>query len=132
MLTVTLEQFHAQCKEQAGSTLDTVVICPACKTLQCGHDFIAAGVEPERVPRVLGLNCVGRYTGAPSARKVPDGQPCNWSLVGLFQIHTMEVIDADGVKHPHFELASVEQAQQYRESRASVAQPVKEVANGQA
>lgn len=124
MLTVTIKEFHALCKEQAGSTLDTVVICPACKTLQCGHDFIAAGVERERVARVLGFNCVGRYTGAQSARKVPDGQPCNWTLGGLFQIHTMEVIDEEGVKHPHFELASVQAAKEYRQKRAAVVQGV--------
>ena len=124
MQTLTIEEFYLLCKQQADSPLDTVVICPACKTMQSGRDFIDAGVEHDSMRKVLGFNCVGRYTGAHSARKVPDGKPCNWTLGGLLQIHTLEVVDAEGVKRPHFELASVGAAKYHRDHRAALMKKV--------
>lgn len=31
---------------------------------------------------------------------------CNWTLGGLFQRHQLEVVTDDGVRHPHFDLAT--------------------------
>lgn len=124
MKTLAIEEFQAACKQQAASMLETVVVCPVCKTLQSGEDFVAAGMDVKKVGGVLGYSCVGRYTGAKGPRKEPDGQPCNWTLAGLFQLHTLEVVTPDGEKHPHFELASDEAAQEYRQKRAAVAQGV--------
>lgn len=112
MKRMTLEEFHAACKAQASSSELTTVKCPMCGTLQNGLDFIAAGAGKGwgDVARHVGVDCVGRFTGAGSPRRDPDGKPCNWSLGGLFKTHLLVVVTPDGVEHPHFELASPEEA----------------------
>lgn len=114
MKTMTVEEFQAACKAQGIPTQsDVAVICPRCKTIQSARDLIAAGAgaDFESVSSYLGFSCVGRFTGAGSPRKVPDGKPCNWTLGGLFSLHELEVITPDGKHHPHFELATPEDAQ---------------------
>ena len=112
MKRMTLEDFQAACKTQARSSELTTVKCPMCGCLQNAIDFIAAGAgkDWDGVARYVGFSCVGRFTGAESPRKVPDGKPCNWSLGGLFKTHRMVVVTPDGKEHPHFELASPEEA----------------------
>lgn len=116
MKTMTLDEFHAACKAQA-SRSDTIVFkCPMCSTLQSARDLIVAGAGStfDEVERYLGFSCVGRFTGAGSPRKKPDGKPCNWSLGGLFRTHEMEVLTPDGKRHPRFELATREEADAHR------------------
>ena len=83
------------------------------KTVQSAADLIAAkaGASMGEVEKYLGFSCVGRFTGAKSPRKKPDGSPCNWTLGGLFSLHELEVVTEDGEHHPSFELATPEQAQ---------------------
>lgn len=116
MKTVTLEEFHAALKAQgAPSRDDLAVVCPMCGTVQSARDFIKAGAgsDFEQVEKYLGFSCIGRFTGAGSPRKSPDGNPCNWTLGGLFSLHKLEVITPDGEHHPRFEPATAEQAQQH-------------------
>ena len=119
MKTMTLAEFHEACKAQAPSNDQLVMRCPMCKTLQTARDLIAAGAgaDFDAVERYLGFSCVGRFTGAPSPRRVPDGQPCNWTLGGLFRTHELEVVTEDGVHHGRFELATPEEAAAHRASR---------------
>ena len=114
MKTMTLDEFLAALKAQGVPRDDLAVICPCCKTVQSASDLINAdaGVDFESVEKYLGFSCVGRFTGALSPRKVPDGKPCNWTLGGLFKLHTLEVVTEDGKRHPRFEPATAEQAQQ--------------------
>lgn len=116
MNTMTLSEFHAACKAQAPSRDQVVFRCPMCKTMQSGADLIRAGAGAtfEEVEGYLGFSCIGRFTGAPSPRKEPDGKPCDWTLGGLFSAHTFEVVTEDGKHHPTFELASVEDAMRHR------------------
>jgi hypothetical protein len=116
MLTMTLDEFHAACMAQAPSSETIVMKCPMCGTLQAGRDLIDAGAgkDFDAVERYLGFSCVGRFTGATSPRKTPDGKPCNWTLGGLFSLHKLEVITPDGVRHPRFELATREEADAHR------------------
>jgi len=116
MTSMTLDEFHAACKAQAPSHDQIVFRCPACKTLQTARDLIAAGAgkDFDEVEPYLAFSCVGRFTGAESPRREPDGKPCNWTLGGLFSIHTFEVITPDGKSHPRFELASPEEAVEHR------------------
>lgn len=125
MKTMTVEQFHAACRAQGvKSHLDTAVVCPMCGTVQSARDLIAAGVgaDFEAVEKYIGFSCVGRFTGAGSPRKSPDGQPCNWTLGGLFKTHKLEVVTPDGKHHPNFELATPEQAQQHAKAKEPVVQ----------
>lgn len=116
MITMTLDEFQAALRAQGVPSIeDCAFICPRCSCIQSARDFIAAGAGTslDDVERYVGFSCVGRFTGAGSARKDPDGKPCNWTLGGLFTIHRLEVVTPDGRKHPRFELASPEQAQQH-------------------
>lgn len=112
MKRMTLEEFQAACIGQAPSSELVTVRCPMCGTLQNGLDFISAGAGEDwsDVARYVGVDCVGRFIGAGSPRKEPDGKPCNWSLGGLFKIHRMVVVTPDGAEHAHFELATPEEA----------------------
>lgn len=70
-----------------------------------------AGKTEGDVEKYVGFSCVGRWTGAGSPRKNPDGKPCNWTLGGLFQTHKVTVVTPDGKPHPIFEVATAEEAQ---------------------
>ncbi|MBC8674441.1 hypothetical protein H2136_22710 [Aeromonas hydrophila] len=78
-----------------------------------GKSLIKAGAGDDfkSVSKTLGFSCVGRFIGAGSPRKKPDGKPCNWSLGGLLHLHELEVIDEEGNVHMVFEPATAEQAQ---------------------
>lgn len=116
MKTMTLDDFQAECMERFPSSLETAVKCPMCGTVQTGQDFIDAGCGHsfDDVQGILGFSCIGRYTGAPAPRKKPDGNPCNWTLGGLLQLHKLEVVTPDGQSHPHFELATKSEADAHR------------------
>lgn len=114
MKTMTVEDFHAALKAQGVSARrHLALVCPMCGTVQSMQSLIAAGAgeNEDAVERSVGFSCVGRWTGAGAPRKEPDGQPCNWTLGGLFQLHKLEIVTPDGERHPHFEPASPEAAQ---------------------
>lgn len=116
MKTMTIPEFHAALKAQGvDDRSDLAMICPMCGTVQSARDLIAAGagLDFDAVERFLGFSCIGRFTGAGTPRKQPDGKPCNWTLGGLFQTHKLAVVDDEGVAHPRFEVASPSQAQQH-------------------
>lgn len=117
MKTMTLEDFREALKSQGvKSQNDFAFICPMCQTAQTAQDLIDAGAGEnfDEVEKYLGFSCIGRFTGAGSPRKKPDGKPCNWTLGGLFTLHKLEVITQDGEHHPRFEPATPEQAQQHQ------------------
>lgn len=114
MKLMTVIEFHAALMAQGvKSQCELALICPMCGTVQNGKDLIAAGAGStfDDVEKYLGFSCIGRFTGAPSPRKAPDGKPCNWTLGGLFKTHKLEVVTPDGKHHPRFEPATPEQAQ---------------------
>ncbi len=119
MITMTLEEFHAACKAQAPSADVIVFKCPMCGTLQTARDLMAAGAgaDFDAVERYLGFSCIGRFTRAGSPRAKPDGNPCNWTLGGLFRTHRLEVITPDGKHHPRFELVERAEADEHRAAR---------------
>lgn len=114
MKTMTVEEFRDAIDGQGVPDLaDAAFICPMCECIQSARDLIAAGAGEnfEAVEKYLAFSCVGRFTGAGSPRKEPDGKPCNWTLGGLFQTHRLEVVTPDGKQHPRFEPATADQAQ---------------------
>lgn len=116
MKTLTLDEFQAACKAQAPSHDQIVFRCPMCGTLQSGVDLVAAGAgaDFQAVERYLAFSCIGRFTGAESPRRKPDGSPCNWTLGGLLRTHKLEVVTADGMRHARFELATKDEADAHR------------------
>lgn len=110
--TMTVGEFHAALKAQGASCREQVaLICPMCGTVQSAQDLIDAGAGSsfDEVEKYLGFSCVGRWTGAGSPRKEPDGKACDWTLGGLFALHKLEVVTPDGNRHPRFEPATPEQ-----------------------
>lgn len=120
MKTMTLDEFKAAVLAQGVPHEHIAVVCPMCGTIQSGADLIAAGAgaDFDAVEKYLGFSCVGRFTGAESPRKKPDGKSCNWTLGGLFSLHRLEVVTPDGNRHPRFELASPDEAKAHMAASA--------------
>jgi hypothetical protein len=117
---VTKLKFREMLQEQGVERDDFAFICPACKSVQSAKSLIKAGAGDDfrSVSKFLGFSCVGRFVGAGSPSKEPDGKPCNWSLGGLLHLHELEVIDEDGEAHMTFEPATAEQAQELAKQNA--------------
>lgn len=113
MQTMTLDEYKAAVIAQGVPHEHIAVKCPMCGTIQSGADLIkaGAGADFDAVEKYLAFSCVGRFTGAGSPRKKPDGKPCNWTLGGFFQLHKLVVVTPDGQRHPRFELATPAEAQ---------------------
>lgn len=118
MKTMTLAEFHSALRSQGVEREHYTFRCPMCRSLQSASDLIRAGAGQsfEHVEKYLGFSCLGRFTGAPGPRKDPDGQPCDWTLGGLFSLHKLEVITEDGSHVPRFEVASPDEAQRHRQA----------------
>lgn len=119
--SMPLAEFQDAIKAQGVEMLDYAFVCPCCGTVQSARDLIKAGAGEtfDDVQKYIGFSCVGRWTGAGSPRKNKDGKPCNWTLGGLFQLHTLEVVTEDGKRHPHFEPASPERAIEHAKGGAA-------------
>lgn len=119
--TISLEEFRARLEGQAvSSRVHFALKCPMCATVQSIQSFLCAGTDQEQAEKFIGFSCVGRVTGAPAPRKEPDGEPCNWTLGGLLRMHDLEVVDEEGTKHPHFVIASPEEAQALEAKHAAL------------
>lgn len=66
--------------------------CARCGHVQSMRDFTDIGMDPSNV---VYFSCIGRWK---------QGIGCDWTLGGLFQIHTLEVL-RDGKIIPVFEFA---------------------------
>lgn len=113
MNTLSQDELIAQAKAQGVPWLHVAAVCPMCGTVQSMASLVAAGAgkSEEEVSKYFGFSCVGRWANAgPPDRKRPPGKGCNWTLGGLLHLHKLEVITPDGNHHPHFELATPEQA----------------------
>ena len=127
METVKLEDFLSRLKAQNVPRAHLAVKCVMCGTVQSLHSLILAGAgkTQDEVEKYWGFSCVGRFTKAgPHIKGMPPGRGCDWTLGGLLRLHNMEVVDEKGQAHPHFEVASPEEAQALMNSFAtpSVAQ----------
>lgn len=94
--TMTLEEFRECLRSQDVPLEQAKFKCVKCGTVQCAQDFIDKGIGNnfQEVQHYLGFSCIGRFT---------EDKGCDWTLGGLFQIHKLEIIDDDGINHPHFE-----------------------------
>lgn len=114
METMTVEQFRTAIKEQGVSQRELVCfVCPMCGTVQNGADLIAAGAgsKMDDVENHLEFSCLGRFSHRlPPYKTKGKAIGCNWTLGGLFSLHTLEVIDDSGNRHPHFAVATQGQA----------------------
>lgn len=115
MRQITLEELLNELEAQEVPRMHFAVRCPACNTIQSPMSFILHGVSLDDYAKYIGFSCIGRFTGAGPVKSLSTSPPqyglgCNWSLGGFLKIHELEIIADDGV-HPHFEVATKEQAQ---------------------
>jgi hypothetical protein len=115
---ITLEEFRAQLIAQGVSSEKHAAFkCPICGTVQSMATLALAGVAEADCEKYIAFSCEGRFTGAGpwtqgKKKQVQRAQRgCDWTLGGLFQLHTLEVVTPDGKIHPRFEFASPEEAQ---------------------
>jgi hypothetical protein len=121
MRSITVAEAHEAFKGQGVSEpKHYAFICPVCGTVQSMASLVKAGDTPEMVERHIAFNCEGRFSGAgpwnpgksKKARDLRKIRGCDWTLGGLFQFHTLEIVDEEGNTRPAFEIASPEQAQE--------------------
>ena len=113
MKTMTVEEFREQIRAQAPSSVQACFVCPMCGTVQNMIDLIRAGAgeTEDDVSKYIGFSCVGRFTHhKPPPQEKGSQSGCNWTLGGVLQLHKFEVVTDDGVRHPHFDLATPGQA----------------------
>ena len=97
MKQMSLKEFQAKCSEHWPSIMDVEFICPACETIQTGHDLVEAGAgkDYDEVNGLLGFSCIGRFNN--------KAKGCDWTLGGLLQLHTLELTDGHDTR-PCFEI----------------------------
>lgn len=107
-LRMSADEWRAEGARRFGPNVrDWKFVCPICKTVQGVPDFYKAGFEPGKgeVNKYLAFSCIGRFTNAGPWQGGAPGRGCDWTLGGLFQVHSLVVIDEEGVEHPRFEFA---------------------------
>lgn len=87
--------------ERFGTPANWAFKCPNCGHIQTVNDFVINGFPQDAVT----TNCIGRY-------KKDDGG-CDWTLGGLLKIHNQSVLK-DGIVFPVFEMATLEEAAQWK------------------
>lgn len=114
MKVLTLAEFQGAMRSQEVPQEHMAVKCPMCGTVQSMTSLIRAGAgpTPSDVEKYVGFSCVGRFQGGPSPTEAREkGIACNWTLGGLFKLHTLEVEIEGGKRVPTFEPATKEEAQ---------------------
>lgn len=114
---IELSSFYTLMKAQEVPRQHVAFVCPMCKVVQSMASIAVAcethqvDVAFDNVELSIGFSCLGRFIDAPSPRKDPDGEPCNWTLGGLLQTHRLVVDLEDGKLRPVFVPATPEDAQ---------------------
>jgi len=87
-------------------------VCPMCNKVQSVQDFLnlKERMDEDTIRGHIGFSCIGTFNGRGTEILFNDNNEkskhgCNYTLGGLFQIHTIEIKDNDGKTHPRFELA---------------------------
>jgi hypothetical protein len=80
----SIEEWRAEAVKRFGDDpKNWKFVCPACKTEQTIQDFIDMGFTEDQWHGYIGYSCIGRFNNKEKG--------CDWTLGGLFQIHTVEI-----------------------------------------
>jgi hypothetical protein len=125
MRKLTVAEWRAEGERRFGpDERNWKFVCPMCGTVQGAEDFYTEGFArgAGQVNKVLGFACIGRWRMAgPHQKGNPPGRGCDWTLGGLFHIHTLEVIDDEGKPHMLFDFAEPEPARAVEPKAAEAA-----------
>lgn len=112
---ISLEEAHKRMREQGVSaSRHYAFICPICHTVQSMASLVKAGAKPDSVESYIGFSCEGRFSGIGSYHtkgRSKDTRGCDWTLGGLFRLHTLEIEYENGEIGPRFEIAGATEAQ---------------------
>lgn len=114
--SITIDEMMERCRAQGVPTpRDYAFVCPACKTVQSMRSLMKAGMDKNAADHMMAYGCEGRHTGVgPIGGKSRKGiRGCDWSLGGLFRIHTLEIVypdEPDRKPRPCFTIATPAQA----------------------
>lgn len=123
MEQITISQLHARLKAQDVSAREHVAFkCINCRTIQSIASITKAGCPADKAEQNVGFSCEGRFSNAgpwPGDKNKTEKakvrrkiRGCDWTLGGLFRLHRLEVINADGKPQPIFDIATPDEAQE--------------------
>lgn len=115
---ISIDDLHARFRAQGVSAREHIAFkCVVCGTVQSMASLQKAGCPAEKSESQVGFSCEGRWSSAgpwpanPRKRLARKVRGCDWTLGGLFHIHKLEVVNAEGKAQPIFEIAAPEEAQ---------------------
>ncbi len=122
MERITIDELHSRFKAQGVSAREHIAFkCINCGTVQSMASLAKAGCPADETEKYVGFSCEGRFSNAgpwpgdknktekAKARRKIRG--CDWTLGGLFRLHHVEVVNADGKPEPIFDIATPDDAQ---------------------
>ena len=110
--SITHAEFIAILEAQGVPRHHCAFRCVRCDNIQSAFS-LSRFMTPDKAADRCYFSCEGRYNSGERG--------CDWTLGGLFTIHTLEVITDEGVQVPCFEPATPEEAQALmREMREGV------------
>ena len=87
----SIEEWKAEAVKRFGEdSKNWKFVCPMCKTEQTPKDLIDTGMTEDEMQGYIGFSCIGRFNNKLTG--------CDWTLGGLFQIHTVEINTGDGIR----------------------------------
>lgn len=115
---ISIDELHTRFKAQGVSAREHIAFkCVVCGTVQSMASLQKAGCPAEKSESQVGFSCEGRWRNAgpwpADAKKAAKRsvRGCDWTLGGLFHIHKLEVVSAEGKAQAIFEVATPEEAQ---------------------
>lgn len=122
MERIDTTELHMRMKAQGVSAREHIAFkCPICSTVQSMASLVHWGAPADKVENYIGFSCEGRFSGAGPYVDGSANRGCDWTLGGLFKMHTLEVVLPDGKVQPSFALASADEARALEASQASIA-----------
>lgn len=100
---ITMGQFKVRLQAQGVPQEHYAFKCVRCGNVQSAASLLKyMADDAERAINAAYFSCEGRFA---------NGVGCDWTLGGLFQVHTLEVMAEEGHVVPVFEPATPEEAQ---------------------
>lgn len=104
MKSISHEDWLQEAEKRYGKSLRQIrFICPVCKHVQSGQDFLDRGMTPEEAAARVGFSCIGRWMdGCQDAFTEKGSGPCNYTNGGLIRLGPVRVDEVEGSTEPLF------------------------------
>lgn len=97
MKSISHEDWLQEAEKRYGKSLRQIrFICPVCKHVQSGQDFLDLGMTPEKAATRAGFSCIGRWMDSCRDAFTGEGSgPCNYTNGGLIRLGPIRVDNAE-------------------------------------